>query len=495
MVFSRSSRRPSDQDDQEPSEPARAALKPQPNLGLHLQNQSKRTNSRHSAFDSGIARESEAVELEENLTLSTDTLRSAGNEQAAANESESADEFDFSPDKFDSNGTPGNGSRQVHSDEESRIQSPHKASGSALTEVGSIGEKKSVGSSDDEAGDKDSNRHREDRQRIYVGAIVALIVILVPCFVMMVYLFAVRNHLISQLEELGVPGNLPMGATALKTLHPVILYDQHDSVLLDILGQPVQNDFAGLSYRPSCNSSQLEMARQLAALSRHTDSILLERSGCETTREEALMVLESLNVDVGVSIVCEISKLEDETISWVYDTIQLVRAFPKSMRNVLLKPLNHVNGSEIEACVIYLKRQLAVRRQGVGISVYPAFDVWSRDLLSLVEVIGINYNPTDFGSKPEEVSDWIVHDLSSICQDLPLKEFLVTGIGWSIAEASNSEQLSLEFRTKWVCEDARKLPSRVQWFYESELDGTRTSLKSGLFNGSYQLRHPINCAN
>lgn len=336
--------------------------------------------------------------------------------------------------------------------------------------------------------------HLKKQRRILIGAIVSLIAILVPCFVMMVYLVAVRSHLVRVLSEMGVQGNLPLGASVVNTPHPVMNYDQHDPVLVSLLDSNSDYKFYGLRYEPRCSSSQQDLARQLAALALHTKYILLDTSKCETTKEEVLGLISDLKLDLSVTLVCALSPKEHDAVTAINDTIQLARAFPKIVQTILLRPSIDMTCSEVEFYVIYLQRNLAVRLPGVEVSVHPTFEVWSRDLLNLIEIIGINYSAEHFGSSPKQTSHWIAHDLSNVARELKDKELLVTGIGWPTVEDDvEYERMSNEFLTSWICKDQPNLSPRVRWFYESGLDGSPVASNFSLFDPAYNLKYSINC--
>lgn len=348
---------------------------------------------------------------------------------------------------------------------------------------------------DDESSTEDSNAlvHLKRQRRILIGAVVSLIAVLVPCFVMMVYLVAVRSHLVRVLSEMGVQGNLPLGASVVMP-HPVISYDQHDPILVSLLDSDPEYKFYGLRYEPRCTSSQQVLARQLAALAIHTKFILLDTSRCETTREEVLGLISELKLDLTVTLVCALSPKEHDAVAAIYDTVQLARAFPKIIQTILIKPSISMTCSEVEFYVIYLQRNLAVRLPGVEVSVHPTFDVWSRDLLSLLEIIGIHYSAEHFGSSPKQASHWIAHDLSNVARELKEKELLVTGVGWPITENdSEYNSLSGEFLTSWICKDQPNLSPRVRWFYESGLDGSPVPSNFSLFDANYNIQYSINC--
>lgn len=243
--------------------------------------------------------------------------------------------------------------------------------------------------------------------------------------------------------------------------------------------------FDGIVYSPlgilNCSFSQEEADQDVLLLSRITSKIRTYSTRCNQARY-LLEAIQRTKVPLTVSVGIWIGPNELQNMIEIENILRLIDEFPEELIKSIfvgneVRYRNDIPEIEHINLIKSLKQHVAIVGKKIPVGTSEHGSAINPELAQECDIIGINATPFQDGVPVHLAADWILELIKQKIQPLVPSDtkIVISELGWPYNGGSNGAAKAdpesfNEFLSSWICEAARRIRDKYDWFYFEAFD-------------------------
>lgn len=243
--------------------------------------------------------------------------------------------------------------------------------------------------------------------------------------------------------------------------------------------------FDGIVYSPlgilNCNFSREEAKQDVLLLSRITSKIRTYSTRCNQVRY-LLEAIQRTKVPLTVSVGLWIGPNELQNMIEMKNILRLIDEFPEELIKCIfvgneVRYRNDIPEKDHINLIKSLKQHVAIVGKKIPVGTSEHGSAITPELAQECDIVGVNATPFQDRIPVNLAADWILELIEQKVQPLVPSgtQIVISELGWPYNGGSNgaakADPKSFNgFLSSWICEAARRIRDKYEWYYFEAFD-------------------------